>query len=209
MVRVVLFGIPGAGKGTQADKIEEYSGYKKISAGDLSRREIKDRTKIGRQVENVIKSGELIDDDTIIQLVKNRLEKDDIKTGYQMDGFPRTLKQAEKLSAIKVDREIVLFLNLEEDQAVKRLLSRISCGNCGAIFNTEVKPPEKPLICDQCKMKLEVRADDNAETVSHRIKVYKKHTLPVINYYKNRSNLFEIDALGAVDSIFEKIKRVL
>ena len=191
MKRIVLFGAPGCGKGTQADELEKKYGYKKISTGDLIRAEVAAASKIGLEVKALMEKGELVSDATIIELLKNRLTKNDIGDGYIMDGFPRTLEQGRALSSMEVDEEIAIYLNIaNEDVVVKRLLSRLTCSQCGAIFSRENNPPKKPGICDLCGGEIKQRADDNEETVRNRIQVYRAQTEPAINYYKDKGRYF-------------------
>jgi adenylate kinase len=212
MKRIILFGAPGAGKGTQADAIEENYSYKKISTGDLIRAEVAAGTEIGLKVKEIMEKGELVSDDTIIEILKRRLEKDDIAAvgGYIMDGFPRTEPQARELSRMDVDNEIAIYLNIiDEDVVVKRLLSRLTCSKCGAIFNLENEPPKKAGTCDLCGGTLKQRADDNEETIKNRIQVYRQQTQPAIDYYREKGVLNEIDASGGVQEVFEKIKQIM
>lgn len=213
MLRVILFGAPGAGKGTQADLIEDKYDYKKISTGDLIRTEVRAQSKIGLEVKSIMEKGELVPDEIIIELLKSRLKQDDIVNGYIMDGFPRTRHQAVELSRMEADREVVIYLDVvNEDVVVKRLLSRLTCSGCGAIFNTFNNPPKQAGTCDECGAALIQRADDNEETIRNRISVYKEQTRPVIDYYLDkggRSVVHQIDASKPVDEIFTAIEGVL
>ncbi len=209
MMRIILFGPPGCGKGTQADLIEKEFGYIKISTGDIIREEIKNKTKIGEKVKAIIDAGELVSDDIIIEMVKNRLKKGDIKKGYIMDGFPRTIIQAERLSEIYVDEEIAIFLNVEEEKIIDRLCNRLTCKKCGAIYNLKVNPPKEEGICDKCGGELYKRSDDNEETIKNRLKIYFESTMPVINYYKAKGILKEIDGFGDIEVVYERIRGLL
>lgn len=209
MVRIVLFGAPGSGKGTQGDLLEDKYDYKKISTGDLIRGEIKAGSEIGKKVTAITEKGELVSDDIIIEMVKNRVKQEDITVGYTMDGFPRTLDQAKALSKIPVEREIAIFLDVDEDAVVERLVSRLTCKSCGAIFNIKNKPPKKEGVCDECGGQLERRKDDNEETIRNRIAVYREQTEPAVNYYRENSTLFEVNASGTVAEIFAKIEEIV
>ncbi len=212
MVRIILFGAPGSGKGTQADSIENKYGYKKISTGDLVRAEVNAKTKLGLEIKAIIEKGELVPDETIIKILKKRLKQDDIINGYIMDGFPRTKHQAEELSRMEIEDEVAIYLKIiNEDVVVKRLLSRLTCTNptCGAIFNLENNPPKKAGRCDFCSSPITQRADDNEETVRKRIEVYREQTKPVIEYYKHKGRLYEIDASRTIGDVFESIVGVL
>jgi len=209
MVRVIIFGAPGAGKGTQADLIEEKFNFIKISTGDLIRAEIKAGTDIGLKVKEVLAKGELVPDDTIIQLLKRRLAQPDITSGYVLDGFPRTLDQARELSHLQVKDEKAIFLEVDADVMVARLLSRLTCKNCGAIYNTRNKPPRAAGTCDECGGLLETRLDDNPDTIRQRIAVYREQTEPVIAYYRQKGSIHEIDADGSAEGIFARIQGIL
>ena len=212
MIRVILLGAPGAGKGTQADAIEDKYGYKQISTGDLIRAEISAKTEIGLKVKTIMEKGELVSDDIVIELLKNRLKQDDIVNGYIMDGFPRNRHQAEELSRMEADREVVIYLEVNEDVVIRRLLSRLTCSGCGAIYNTLSDTPEQAGKCDECGGALIQRADDNEETIRNRISVYKEQTQPVIDYYLEKGqegSFHQIDASKPVDEIFTEIEGVL
>lgn len=212
MVRVILLGAPGAGKGTQADAIEDKYGYKQISTGDLIRAEVNAKTKIGLKVKAIMEKGELVSDEIIIELLKNRLKQDDIVSGYIMDGFPRNRHQAEELSRMETDREVVIYLQVNENIVVQRLLSRLTCSGCGAIFNILNDPPKQAGICDHCGGTLIQRADDNEKTIRNRISIYKAQTQPVIDYYLEigqEGSFHQIDASKPVDEIFAQIEGVL
>ncbi|MCK4764004.1 MAG: adenylate kinase [Candidatus Aminicenantes bacterium] len=209
MIRLVLFGAPGCGKGTQGDLLEEKYGYKKISTGDLIRAEVKAGSETGRKVKAIMEKGELVSDEIIIEMVKNRVKQDDITLGYTMDGFPRTLEQAKALSNIPVERETAIFLKVDEEAVVERLVSRLTCKNCSAIFNTKNKAPQKEGLCDECGGKLERRKDDNEETIRSRIAVYKEQTEPAVKYYRENSTLYEVDAAGTPAEIFAKLEEIV
>ena len=212
MVRVILLGAPGAGKGTQADAIEDKYGYKQISTGDLIRAEVSAKTEIGLKVKAIMETGELVSDDIVIELLKNRLKQDDIVGGYIMDGFPRNRHQAEELSRMEADREVVIYLEVNEDVVIQRLLSRLTCSVCGAIFNLLSDTPKQAGKCDECGGALIQRADDNEETIRNRIRVYKEQTQPVIDYYLGKGqegSFHQIDASKPVDEIFAEIEGVL
>lgn len=209
MHRIVLFGAPGSGKGTQGDLLEEKFGYKKISTGDLIRAEVKEGSAIGKKVKNIMEKGELVSDDIIIEMVKNRVKQDDITVGYTMDGFPRTLDQAKALSKLPVEQETAIFLDVDEDAVVERLVSRLTCKNCGAIFNIKNKPPKQEDTCDECGGQLERRKDDNEETIRNRISVYRAQTEPAVKYYRENSTLYEVNAAGTVEEIFSKLEEIV
>lgn len=209
MIRLIIFGAPGAGKGTQASLVEKRFGYVKISAGDLIRNEQKKESSIGKIVKEVTARGELISDEIIIELVKKRIKQKDIKKGYILDGFPRTIEQADALSEIEVEREVVILLNVDEKMVTDRLLSRLTCKKCNSIYNIKNSPPHQKGICDKCGGILEIRSDDNASSIKKRMEVYMKQTWPVINYYKNKKNLYEVEASDSIDLVFSEIENIL
>jgi adenylate kinase len=210
MRRIILFGAPGCGKGTQADVLEQRYGYKKISTGDLVRAEIAAKTSIGLEIKNLTEMGRLAPDETILKLLKNRLAQADLVNGYILDGFPRTLAQAEDLSRISVDTEVAIYLKIVDvDVVVGRLTSRLTCSQCGAIFNSVGNPPQKNGHCDLCGGPVRQRADDSEETVRKRINVYREQTQPVIDYYKRLGKLHEVDASGTVREVSAAIAGVL
>lgn len=210
MLRIILFGAPGVGKGTISDILEEEYNYKKISTGDLIRDEVRSNSIIGRKVRSVIDKGELVSDDIIIEIVKKRVTSKYINEGYIMDGFPRTIIQAKALSKMEVDREVAIYLKVEDEKVIiNRLLSRVICNNCGAIFNTKNKLPKKEGTCDICGGILEKRTDDNEEAIRERLRVYREVTQPIINYYEDKGVLNRVDASVSVREVLKKIEEVL
>ncbi|MEN8154211.1 MAG: adenylate kinase [Acidobacteriota bacterium] len=209
MKRIILFGAPGSGKGTQAEKIENEFGYMKISTGDLIRDEVSKKSDIGNKIEDTIKSGNLISDEIIIDIVKKKINGKDITSGYIMDGFPRTLFQAEALSKVEVEKEIPIFLKVNDDMVVKRITSRLFCKTCGKIYNKKFNPPKKRCVCDNCGEVLSERTDDSEEIIKKRIHVYRKETMPVIEFYKQKGNLREIDAVGEINDIYSVVRDII
>lgn len=210
MRRIILFGAPGSGKGTQADALEEKYGYTKISTGDLVRTEVAANTELGMQFKYITGKGELVPDDVIIRMVKKRLAQGDIKDGYIVDGFPRTLSQADALSAIPVEEEIAVYLKVgNEDIVVNRILSRLTCIQCGAIFSSKENPTKREMTCTVCGGFARPRLDDTEDVVRQRVRVYRKATKPVIQYYKNKGKLFEVDASRTIEEVFKAVEGVL
>lgn len=209
MKRILLFGAPGSGKGTQGELLREKYGYLKISTGDLIREEVRKKSEIGIKAENCINEGKLVSDEIIVKMVKNRLDENPRIPGYIMDGFPRTLSQAESLSRIKVDSEIAIFLKVNEEKLIERLTSRLYCDKCGAVYNLLTNPPKVQWVCDKCGNNLTKRSDDKREVVKKRIDIFLEETLPVIEFYKQKGSFFEIEATGTIDTIFNKIEGVL
>jgi len=210
VIRIILFGAPGAGKGTISGILEKKYNYKKISTGDLIRDEIRSNSIIGKKVRSVVDKGELVSDDIIIEIVKNRVTSKYINEGYIMDGFPRTIIQAKELSKMVTDSEVAIYLKVEDEKVIiNRLLSRVICNNCGAIFNTKNKPPKKEGICDICGGILEKRTDDNEGAIRERLRVYREVTEPIINYYEDKGVLNRVDASISVREVLKKIGEIL
>lgn len=206
MKRLILFGAPGSGKGTMGDLIQRDFRLVKISTGDILRSAIQNDTAEGRQARAFMESGGLVPDDLVIELVRQRLSGGGLNGGYVMDGYPRTLAQAQALSLIASDSEKAIFIEVTEAEAVERLLSRLTCSQCGAIYNQLTKPPKKAGICDICGGRVARRSDDNEEAVRQRFRVYAERTMPVIEYYGRKNVLARVDGSGAAAQVYEKIK---
>ena len=193
MLRTILLGPPGAGKGTQAVRIVEKYGIPHISTGDIFRDNIKRQTELGKKAQEYMNKGELVPDDLVIEIATDRLLRDDCKKGFLLDGFPRTVYQAEKLDEFmqahggKIDH--VINLEVDDDLLIFRLTGRRVCKQCGASFHVVNIPPKVEGICDRCGGELVQRADDTEETVKNRITVYKEQTMPLIDYYTKANNL--------------------
>ncbi len=209
MKRLILFGAPGSGKGTMGDLIQRDFQLVKISTGDILRNAIQQDTADGRQARAFMESGGLVPDELVIELVRQRLSCGDLNGGYVMDGYPRTLAQAQALSLVASESEKAIFIEVTEAEAVERLLSRLTCSNCGAIYNQLTKPPEKAGICDICGGRVARRSDDNEEAVRQRFRVYAERTMPVIEYYGRKNVLARVDGSGAAAQVYEKIKGLI
>lgn len=208
MTRLILFGAPGAGKGSVGDCLEKKRGYVRIATGDLIRAEVKARSPLGLQVQEILDRGGLVSDGIIIEMVKQHVQT--LNTdGYILDGFPRTLAQAQALSALPCQREIAFYLEVNEDLVVKRLLSRLVCQQCGTIYNTLTRPPQMEGVCDLCRGTVSRRSDDNEATIRQRIAVYLEQTMPVIEYYKGHDRLCTVDGVGSPKEVAERILKVL
>jgi len=192
-MNVVLLGSPGVGKGTYADILSKKYKIPKIASGDLFHEAIRKQTELGKKVRGYVSSGELVPDEIVIKLVKERLEKDDCKNGFFLDGFPRTINQAKALDKFKrIDKVLNFFAS--EDEIVSRLSGRRTCKKCGAIFHVRNKPPKTDGICDYCGGELYQRTDENPETIKNRLQVYYEKTEPLIDHYRKKGILAEIDA---------------
>jgi adenylate kinase len=211
--RVVLLGPPGAGKGTQAKLLQERFAACQISTGDILRKAVAEQTRLGKEAAQYIERGALVPDDVIVGLVGERLKEKDCENGFILDGFPRTIPQAESLDAML--REMRLSLNralsvqVPRSVIIERLAGRRSCKNCGALAHVVFSPPKKEGVCDRCGGELYQRQDDKEETVAHRLKVYEQQTAPLVDYYRRRDLLREIDGVGAVDEIRSRVMAAL
>ncbi len=213
-MRLVLLGPPGAGKGTQASNIIKEYDVVHISTGDIFRKNIKEQTELGKKVKGYLDKGLLVPDELTVDLVWDRLDQEDCKNGFLLDGFPRTLAQADALQKGLEKRSINLdkVINIEVDKSVlvKRLAGRRVCTNCGATYHVDVKPTKVEGVCDECKGHSVIqRDDDKEETVLNRIEVYENETAPLIGYYNNLDLIYNVDGTLPVDEVFEKIKSYL
>lgn len=209
-MRLVLLGPPGAGKGTQAEKIVDEFGVLHVSTGDIFRKNIKEETELGKKVKGYLAEGKLVPDELTIDLVWDRLDQDDCKDGFMLDGFPRTIAQAEALTKGLEERQIkldsVINIDVDSEVLVKRLAGRRVCLNCGASYHVDNKPSKEEGTCDRCGHEIVQREDDKEETVKNRIDVYKKQTEPLIEYYSNLGLIFNVDGTLGPDDVFGKIK---
>lgn len=213
MLRTILLGPPGAGKGTQAAKIVEKYDIPHISTGDIFRENIKNGTELGKLAKGYMDRGELVPDDLVIDLATDRLLKPDCEKGFLLDGFPRTVYQAEKLDEFlakhdsKVD--LVLDIAVEKEELITRLTGRRVCKACGASYHVVNIPPKQEGICDTCGGELIQRADDNLETVTNRIDVYEGQTMPLIDYYEKAGNIAHIDGATGLENVFADIVKAI
>ncbi len=212
-MRIIFLGPPGVGKGTQAQHICKKYNIPQISTGDMFRQAIKEQTSLGKQADAILKAGKLVDDSITLGLVKERLQKSDCKNGYLLDGFPRTIPQAEGfdqlLKEIKQKLDAVISLVVDEAVLIKRLSGRRSCPKCSAVFHIETNPPKKKDSCDKCGEKLMQRDDDKPETVHKRMETYRTLTAPLIQYYKKKKMLHEVDGDQDIQVVFNEIVRIL
>lgn len=209
MLRAVLLGPPGAGKGTMAFKIVDKYRIPHISTGDIFRANIKEGTELGKKAQEYMNKGELVPDELVCDLVKDRLSKDDCSNGFLLDGFPRTIMQAVELDAFLKDSgnrlDIVVNIQVGKEELMKRLTGRRVCKNCGASYHIVNIPPKVEGVCDQCGGELQQRKDDNAETAENRINVYETQTAPLVGYYAESGALADFNGETSVDSLFDKI----
>ena len=212
-MRIILLGPPGAGKGTQAKKIADEFGICHISTGEIFRKAVSEQTPLGKKAAEYIDKGLLVPDEVVEGIVESRLGMNDCKTGFLLDGFPRTVSQAESLAnymkqkGIKLD--LVLSIEVDQENLIERFTGRRTCKQCGATFHIKFSPPKNPGICDKCNGKLIVRKDDETDTVKKRLKVYETTTAPLIDYYNRYQLLATVDGARPIDEVFEDIKRHL
>ncbi len=202
----IFLGPPGAGKGTLAKQAAQVYGIPHISTGDIFRENIKNQTELGKKVDAIIKSGGLVSDDITCELVKDRLSKPDTKNGYILDGFPRTIPQAEALEKFaKIDAAV--NFDIADEAVVERLGGRVCCKECGQMFHVKFNPPKQSGKCDKCGGELYTRDDDKTESIQNRLVVYRKSTAPLIDFYKNKGNLVDIDARPAPEAILAEFEK--
>lgn len=208
-MRLILLGPPGAGKGTQASAIVEKYGIPHISTGDIFRYNIKEGTELGKKAKSYMDKGLLVPDEVVVEIVEDRLKKDDCKAGFLLDGFPRTVVQAEALDKVIRDMNISLdtVINIEVDKEilVDRAVGRRICKDCGATFHIKHNPSKKGEVCDKCGGTLYQREDDNKETVTRRIEVYLNQTAPLIEYYNKQNKIATVDGDQEISKVFKDI----
>ena len=207
MNNFIFLGPPGAGKGSLAVKVAEAYKIPHISTGDIFRANIKAQTPLGVKVKAIIDSGSLVSDELTFELVKDRLAQDDCKNGYILDGFPRTIPQAEMLDGLVADLKVVNF-NIADEIVIRRLSTRRVCKACGANFNVLTLPPKVEGVCDKCGGELYQRDDDKQESILHRMDVYREQTEPLINYYKNKGKITDLDASIETDILLGEFKKL-
>ncbi|BAW30646.1 adenylate kinase [Methanosarcina thermophila] len=212
-MNIIIFGPPGAGKGTQAKKMVDFYGIPQISTGDILRANVREGTELGLAAKAYMDKGELVPDEVLIGIIKNRLKEKDCEKGFILDGYPRTIPQADALATIldEINKPIDVVLNLEvpDEELVERVSGRLMCGNCGASYHRTFNPPRKEGICDVCGGELFQRDDDKEEAVKNRLTVYKRQTQPLIDYYAKKSLLVSLDGTKGIDEVFEDIKAIL
>ena len=212
-MKIIMLGAPGAGKGTQAKMLAEKYGIPHISTGDIFRANIKNGTELGAKAKEYMDKGLLVPDELVVDLIMDRFKADDCKNGYILDGFPRTIPQAEALDAALAanGEKIDYAVNVEvpDENIVNRMSGRRACLSCGATYHIEHIPPKKEGICDKCGQELVLRDDDKPETVQKRLKVYHEQTQPLIDYYKKQNILKSVDGTQPMEKVFADIVAIL
>ncbi|PIH00416.1 adenylate kinase [Clostridium combesii] len=212
-MRVILLGPPGAGKGTQAKLISEKFSIPHISTGDIFRANIKEKTPLGIEAKRYIDNGQLVPDEVTIGIVKDRLTKDDCDNGFLLDGFPRTVAQAEALDeflkGINKELDVALLIKVPEEFILERMTGRRVCTSCGASYHIRFNPPKIEGKCDICDNELIQRKDDTEATVKERLEVYSKQTYPLINYYKDNGIISEVNGTESINEVFGNISNIL
>ena len=216
MKNIIFIAPPAAGKGTQAKLVSSEYNIPHISTGDLLREEMSNETEIGLSIKKDMDSGNLVSDEVITTLLKNRITSKDCLNGFILDGYPRNLAQAKGfknlLDELNIDKIMVIYFNIDMDTALKRTLSRIICPNCGSSYNLLIEDlkPQKENICDRCNHELQTRTDDTEEVFKHRFDTYINSTKDLIEYYKNLGLLYEIEVSDkSAETIFEEVKEIL
>ncbi len=207
-MRLIMLGAPGSGKGTQAKFIVKQYNIPQISTGDLLRAAVKEATELGIKAQEYMNLGNLVPDDLVLLLLKERISQDDCSDGFVLDGFPRNSAQAKALEDI-TDVDLVISIGVDYDLLVERITGRRTCKNCGAIFHIQYQPPQEKNICDKCSGNLYQREDDTEETVKRRLNTYEKETEPLIEYYVNLNILETIISDGTIDEMHQKVVNLL
>jgi adenylate kinase len=212
-MNVVMLGPPGAGKGTQAALLAEKLGIPHVASGDLFREALKEQTELGLTAKSYMDRGELVPDEVTVAMIRERLQRPDCDSGVILDGFPRTIEQAEALEGLLAEQskriDAALFIDAAEDELVRRLSGRWTCRNCQAVYNIISNPPDEEGRCDVCGGELYQRADDVPETVRNRIQVYRLQTSPLIDYYRDKKLLVTIKSEGGIERVQHKVLEAL
>lgn len=213
-MNLILLGPPGAGKGTQAKRLEDMYGIVQLSTGDMLRAEVEAGSSLGLQAKKVMEDGGLVSDEILTAMISNRIDQDDCKDGFILDGFPRTVPQAEALDTMLSDKGLsinhVIAFIVDAEAMVKRVTGRFTCAQCGAGYHDEFQRPQTADVCDSCGgNEFTRRADDNAETVRNRLSAYETQTAPIINYYNDHGALTKIDGMADIDMVTAGLKKII
>lgn len=213
-MRIVLLGAPGSGKGTQAQRLTKLYNIPQISTGDLLRAAVASGSELGVRAKTAMDAGNLVSDDIVLGMIKERIQEEDAQNGFILDGFPRNLSQAASLDELLSEAgqpiQAGLLIDVDFDVLMKRLTGRLSCKSCGAVYNSHFSPPKQENICDACgNEELYHRADDNEETIGNRLAVYEENTAPLIGYYDEKGLLKRVNGVGEMEDILNAIKAEL
>lgn len=208
-MKIILLGAPGAGKGTQAERICARYNIPQISTGNIIREAMKNETPAGKKAKEFVNSGKLVPDEVVIEMVDDRLKQDDCVQGFILDGFPRTVPQAEALDRMGVQIDKVLDIVVADDVIMGRMTGRRVCPKCGATYHVQHNPSKDGLHCDKCGSELGIRKDDEPETVKARLQVYHEQTQPLEDYYRQKGNLVAVEGVGPLDEISQRIMEAL
>ena len=213
-MKLILMGPPGAGKGTQAQRLEKSCNIIQLSTGDMLRAAVASGSDVGQQAKEIMEAGGLVSDDLIIAMISSRIDQDDCQNGFILDGFPRTTPQAEALDVMLTDKGIqidhVIKIEVDDDAMVARITGRYTCAGCGAGYHDEFQKPETEGVCDQCGgTKFTRRADDNAETVRSRLEAYHDQTAPILAFYKEKGVVKGVDGMAAIDDVTNQLNGIV
>lgn len=212
-MKIVMLGAPGAGKGTQADKIADQYGLPHISTGDIFRKNIKEGTELGKEAKGYMDAGKLVPDELTVRMLLDRVSQEDCSKGYILDGFPRTIPQAEALDSelkrLGENIDFAIDVEVPDQNIINRMSGRRACPKCNAIYHIEFIPPKKEGICDECGEELVIREDDKPETVKKRLEVYHEQTQPLIDFYDKKGVLHTVDGTVDAEDVFEAIRSIL
>lgn len=213
-MNIILLGAPGAGKGTQAKMLEDKFGLVQLSTGDMLRAAVAAGTEVGKIAKDLMEAGELVPDEVVVGIISDRVDEDDCKGGFILDGFPRNTAQAEALDAMLEEKGLslqhVIEMKVNPDILVERITGRFSCGDCGAGYHDIYKPVSKEGTCDECgSTNLNRRKDDNEETVRSRLEVYSNETEPLLPYYEGKGILRQVDGMASMDAVAEELNAIL
>lgn len=213
-MNIILLGPPGAGKGTQAKRLEDSRSMVQLSTGDMLRAAVKAGSEIGRKAKAIMDAGKLVDDETMIGIISDRLDQPDLANGFILDGFPRTVAQAEALDKLLSDKgmklDAVIEMQVDDAALTARITGRYTCAKCGQGYHDEFQKPEKEGVCDKCgSTEFSRRADDNAETVKSRLEAYHAQTAPILPYYKEKGTLKGVDGMADIDDVTKQIEGIL
>lgn len=208
-MKLILLGAPGAGKGTQADKIREVYGIPALSTGEILREAVKNGTEVGLKAKGYMDSGALVPDDVIIEVIKERMQEPDCQKGFILDGVPRTVAQAEALERMDVEIDRVIEIYVPDEEIVSRLSGRRVCESCGATYHTIYNPPKEDGKCDRCSGRLIIRKDDEPETILNRLHTYHDQTQPLVDFYSKRNKLVRVEGASELDETSRRVQAAL